>query len=62
MLVLSRKLGETVVIGKNIIVKVLEVKGQRVKLGFIAPEGESVHRGEVVEKIAEHTAKEVKQC
>ena len=62
MLILSRKIGEIVVIAGGITVQVLEVKGQRVKLGFIAPEGKSVHRGEVVERIAERIAKEVKQC
>jgi len=37
MLVLSRKMNEEVVIGENIRVQVLEVRGGRVKLGFTAP-------------------------
>ncbi|GHO48481.1 carbon storage regulator [Ktedonospora formicarum] len=37
MLVLRRKKGETVVIGGSILVRVLEVEGDRVKLGFVAP-------------------------
>ena len=39
MLVLSRKVGERVVIGDNIVVTVLEVKGRQVRLGFEAPAG-----------------------
>ena len=37
MLVLSRKRGEAIVIADNITVTVLEVQGNRVKLGFVAP-------------------------
>ena len=37
MLVLSRKLGEQVIIGKQIVVTVLAVRGGRVKLGFLGP-------------------------
>jgi carbon storage regulator len=47
MLVLSRKCGETITIGDNVTVTVLEVRGGRVKLGFCAPEQTSVHRAEV---------------
>ncbi len=37
MLVLSRKLGESIVIGDGITVTIIEVKGERVRLGFTAP-------------------------
>jgi carbon storage regulator len=47
MLVLSRKGGESVVIGNDITVKVLEVRGDRVKLGFAAPGEVPIHRAEV---------------
>jgi len=47
MLVLSRKAGERVMIGNNIAVKVVEVRGNRVKLGFECPEGIPVNREEI---------------
>lgn len=47
MLVLSRKLGERVVIGDGIVVTVLEVKGKNVRLGFEAPADISIWRGEL---------------
>jgi carbon storage regulator len=53
MLVLSRKRGERVVIGKDIYVTVLEVRGDRVKLGFECPAEVPVHRKEISERIAE---------
>ncbi|NLS94670.1 MAG: carbon storage regulator CsrA [Planctomycetaceae bacterium] len=51
MLVLSRKRGEGIVIGDDITVTVLEVRGDRVKLGFCAPAEVPVHRAEVHRKI-----------
>ena len=53
MLVLSRKLGETIVIGNGITVKVLAVDGDRVKLGVVAPAEVPVHREEVYPKNGE---------
>ncbi len=53
MLVLSRKCGERIVIGNDITVTVLEVRGDRVKLGFSAPVEVPIHRAEVHEKIEE---------
>ena len=53
MLVLSRKVGERVVIGSNIVVSVIEVRGDRVKLGFVAPEEVPIHREEVSRRIVE---------
>jgi carbon storage regulator len=47
MLVLSRKNGEEIVIGDNIVVTVLAVQGDRVKLGISAPGEVPVHRQEV---------------
>ena len=52
MLVLSRKKGQRVVIGKDIHVTVLEVRGDRVKLGFECPVEVPVHRQEISERIA----------
>ncbi len=51
MLVLSRKCGEAIVIAENIVVTVLEEKGNRVRLGFVAPGSAPIHRAEVQEKI-----------
>ncbi len=47
MLVLSRKVGERVVIGDRIVVTVLEVKGRQVRLGFEAPSDVQIWRGEL---------------
>ena len=49
MLVLSRKVGERVVIGDRITVTVLEVKGRQVRLGFEAPPDVQIWRGELAE-------------
>lgn len=51
MLVLTRKLGETIVIEGGITVTVVEVRGNRVKLGVIAPENRFIHRAEVHRQI-----------
>jgi carbon storage regulator len=47
MLVLSRKIGEEIVIGDNIRLKVLAVHGSQVRLGFTAPEEVPIVRQEV---------------
>ena len=47
MLVLSRKETERIVVGHNIEVIVLAVRGGKVRLGIIAPEDVSIHRAEV---------------
>lgn len=51
MLCLSRKEGESVRINDDITVTVVEIRGNKVRLGFVAPHGTPVHRGEVYEKI-----------
>ncbi len=51
MLVLSRKRGETIVIGNGITVSVLAVNGDRVKLGVVAPAEVPVHREEIYQTI-----------
>lgn len=53
MLVLSRKLGESIIIGGNITVTVIQAKGDRVRLGIEAPKEVPVHRAEVFERINE---------
>lgn len=51
MLILSRKSGESLVIGENIKVRILEIKGDSVKIGINAPRETTVHRQEVYEAI-----------
>jgi carbon storage regulator len=51
MLVLSRKVGEKLVIGNGIVLEILSVAGEGVRLGVVAPRETSVHRFEVFEEI-----------
>jgi carbon storage regulator len=51
MLVLSRKKNESVVIGNDITIYVVEIRGDKVRLGIDAPKSVSVHRLEVYEAI-----------
>lgn len=47
MLILSRKTNEEIVIGKDVVVTVVEIRGDKVRLGIEAPREVSVHRKEV---------------
>ena len=51
MLILARRLNETVMIGDEVTVTVLGVKGGQVRLGISAPKDVAVHREEVYERI-----------
>lgn len=51
MLVLSRKKDESIVISDSIVVTVVEVRGDKVRLGIVAPRDVSVHRSEVIKAI-----------
>lgn len=51
MLVLSRKVGERVMIGPNIVVKITAVRGDRVSLAFHAPDSVVIHREEVHRRV-----------
>lgn len=51
MLVLSRKRGEDILIGDNIVIKVVDIRGDKVRLGIQAPAETPVHRWEVYESI-----------
>lgn len=54
MLILSRKIGETIVIGDNVYrVTVLGVKGMQVRIGIDAPKDVEVHREEVYDRLKE---------
>lgn len=56
MLVLSRKKDEKIVIGDHITVMVIEIRGDKVRLGIDAPKEISVHRQEVYEAIQREAA------
>jgi carbon storage regulator len=64
MLILTRRVGETIMIGKDITCTVLGVKGNQVRLGINAPKDIAVHREEVYVRIqheesaASHAVKE----
>ena len=51
MLVLARKTDERIVIGDNIVITVVEIRGDKVRLGIEAPREVPVHRQEVYEAI-----------
>ena len=51
MLILTRKVGEAIVIDEQITVKLLEIKGGQIKLGVEAPSHIAVHREEVLARI-----------
>ena len=51
MLALTRKKGESVIIGDNVEVVVLNIMGEQVRLGIIAPKRIPVHRKEIYEQI-----------
>ena len=51
MLILTRRVGETVMIGNDVTVTVLGVKGNQVRVGINAPKNVAVHREEIYERI-----------
>ncbi|WP_152219773.1 carbon storage regulator CsrA [Pseudomonas sp. SCB32] len=56
MLILTRRIGETIRIGDDIEVTVLGIKGNQVRIGVTAPGSVDVHRQEVYERIRSTTA------
>ena len=62
MLILTRKVGEAIVIGDNVTVKLLEMKGGQVKLGVEAPDNITINREEVYLRILEENKKAAVQA
>ena len=62
MLILTRRISESVIIGDDVKITVLGVKGSQVRLGIDAPKDVSVHREEIYERIlSEQGGKEPKE-
>jgi carbon storage regulator len=51
MLILTRRVGETLMVGDNVTVTIFAVKGNQVRIGIHAPKDVTVHREEVYERI-----------
>lgn len=60
MLILTRKLGESIKIGNDIKISLLEIKGKQVKVGIEAPIDVAVHRDEIYNLIREHNIEAMK--
>jgi carbon storage regulator len=61
MLVLSRKCGEAISIGGGITVKVIEIRGSRVKLGFECPPDVRILRAEILNEFHRMTVPQVRE-
>ena len=53
MLVLTRKLGEGIIIGDDVTIKIIEMKGGSVRIGIEAPRDRKIYRQEVYDKICQ---------
>jgi len=60
MLVLTRTPNQSVIIGNDIVVKIIAVNGNQVSIGFAAPEDVRIHRAEVYTAIQEENARAVR--
>ncbi len=58
MLILTRRVGETLMIGGNVSVTVLGVKGNQVRIGVNAPKDVSIHREEIYQRILDEKEQE----
>lgn len=62
MLILTRRVGETVMIGDEVTVTVLGVKGNQVRLGVNAPREIAVHREEIFQRIRQERENAQRSC
>jgi carbon storage regulator len=53
MLILTRKLGETIAIGDDITITFLDIRGKQMRIGVSAPKNVPIHRGEIYQLIQE---------
>ena len=58
MLILTRRVGETLMVGDDVTVTVLGVKGNQVRIGVNAPKSVAVHREEIYERIKRERSEE----
>lgn len=59
MLVLTRRLGQKIIIGENVEITLLEVRGNQVRLGIMAPPSVRVNRAEVLERRHDNCTRQV---
>ena len=60
MLILTRKPDETIIIGDDIKIQILNIRGNQIKIGIHAPKSVVVHRGEIYQRIKNDAVKKEK--